>query len=225
MPSVLFVFTSANKTLTGKSTGWYLPEAAHPYYVLSPHATIDFVSPEGPNPPVDENSVKAFAEDKESVKFLKDEIAQSKLAKAKKLSEVQVKDYDAIFYVGGQGPVLDLSSDPVNAKLASEFWQSGKIVSAVCHGPAALVQAVDASGKSIFLNKSFTGFSNKEEEAVHGLNDLPFLLEDKITELGGKYEKADQLWEPKVVVDGRLITGQNPASAAGTGEAILKAIK
>jgi len=168
---------------------------------------------------------KNFAEDKESVRFLQDESVQSKLAKAKKLSEVQVKDYDAIFYVGGHGPVIDLASDPVNAKLVSEFWQSGKIVSAVCHGSAALVEAVDTNGKSIFLGKSFTGFSNKEEEAVQRVKEIPFLLEDRITKLGGKYEKADQLWGAKVVVDGRLITGQNPASGTGVGEAILKAIK
>jgi hypothetical protein len=117
--------------------GWYLPEAAHPYYVLAPHATIDFVSPAGPNPPVDEYSVKVSSRivirlvlcihrvlktftDPESVKFLKDETVTSKLASAKKLSEVRVEDYDAIFYMGGHGPVLDLASDPVNAKLASE---------------------------------------------------------------------------------------------------------
>jgi len=225
MPSVLFVFTSANKNLAGGQTGWYLPEAAHPYYVLAPHATIDFASPAGPNPPVDEKSVQMFADDKEAVNFLKDEAVESKFKKAKKLSEVQVKDYDAIFYVGGHGPVLDLASDSANAQLASEFWQSGKIVSAVCHGPAALVGAVDANGKSIFLGKSFTGFSNEEERAVDGIKLIPFLLEDKISELGGKYEKADQLWGSKVVVDGRLITGQNPGSATGIGEAILKAIK
>ncbi|KAF8812390.1 ThiJ/PfpI [Phlegmacium glaucopus] len=225
MPSVLFVFTSADTTLTGAQTGWYLPEAAHPYYVLSPHVTIDFASPAGPHPPVDKGSVTAFAGDKESVKFLEDETVRSKLAKAKKLSEVQVKDYDAVFYIGGHGPVLDLASDPVNAKLASEFWQSGKIVAAVCHGTSALVEAVDDKGQSIFVGKSFTGFSNKEEEAVQKVKEIPFLLENKITQLGGKYEKADELWEAKVVVDGRLITGQNPASATGVAEAILKAIE
>jgi len=225
MPSVLFVFTSANKTLTGAQTGWYLPEAAHPYYILAPHAEIDFASPAGPNPSVDEYSVKAFAEDEESVKFLKDEIVQSKFAKAKKLSEIQVKDYDAIFYVGGHGPVIDLAFDSVNAKLASEFWQSGRIVSAVCHGPSALVGAIDVNGKSIFLGKSFTGFSNKEEEIIQKVKEIPFLLEDKIIELGGNYAKADEPWAAKVVVDGHLITGQNPASATGVGQAILKAIQ
>ncbi|KAF9006433.1 ThiJ/PfpI [Cyathus striatus] len=223
MPSVLFVYTSAEKTLTGAATGWYLPEAAHPYYILAPHATIDFAAPKGPNPPLDQSSVEAFAKDEDSVKFLNDETVKSKLASAKKLSEINVKDYDAIFYVGGHGPVLDLASDPVNAKLASDFWQAGKIVSAVCHGPAALTQAVDASGQSIFKGRKAAGLSNEEENIVGKVKDVPFLLEDKIKSLGGKYEST-AAWGVKVVVDGKLITGQNPASAAEIGKAILNAL-
>ncbi|OAX33936.1 class I glutamine amidotransferase-like protein [Rhizopogon vinicolor AM-OR11-026] len=220
---ILFVFTSANRTLTGASTGWYLPEAAHPYYILSPHFTIDFVSPEGPNPPVDEYSVQTFPDD--VPKFLQDPVVQKKLSTAKKLSEINPNDYDAIFYVGGHGPVLDLASDPVNIQLASAFYRAGKVTAAVCHGPAALVGATDASGKSIFAGKPSTGFSNVEEEMVDKVKDVPFLLEDKIISLGGKYEKAAEPWGPKVVVAGNLITGQNPASAHPIGEAILQALQ
>jgi len=223
MARILFVFTSCNRTLTGSQTGWYLPEAAHPYFVLAPHHTIDFAAPNGPNPPVDESSVKMFTDD-ESVKFLQDETVEKKLAGAKKLADVDPSQYDAVFYVGGHGPVLDLATDPVNIKLASEFWRSGKITSAVCHGPAALVAATDASGKSIFAGKTATGFSNTEEEQVDKVKDIPFLLEDRIKSLGGKYEKAAEPWGVKVVVDGKLITGQNPASAKGVGEAIHKAL-
>ncbi|KAL0949773.1 hypothetical protein HGRIS_009812 [Hohenbuehelia grisea] len=221
---ILFVFTSANKTLTGTQTGWYLPEAAHPYYILAPHFTIDFAAPAGPNPPLDQGSVEAFKEDKDSVKFLNDDAVKSKLASAKKLTEVNVSDYVAVFYPGGHGPVLDLPEDPVNVKLVSDFYQAGKIVSAVCHGPAALVGGVDASGKSIFAGKSFTGFSNTEEEIVGKVKDIPFLLEDRIGSLGGKYDKTEP-WQPKVIVDGTLITGQNPASSVPIGEALLKALK
>jgi len=224
MPSVLFVFTSANQTLKGKQTGWYLPEAAHPYYILSPHVKVDFASPKGPNPPIDEYSVQAF-KDEDSVKFLNDEVVQTKLANAKKLSDIDQKDYDAILYVGGHGPVLDLATDPVNIKLASEFYQSGKVVSAVCHGTGALVGATDASGKSIWAGRKFTGFSNAEEEIAQMVDEIPFLLETKISELGGKYEKAAEPFGAKVVVDGKLITGQNPASAAGWGQAILAELK
>ncbi|KAJ7283707.1 class I glutamine amidotransferase-like protein [Mycena rebaudengoi] len=229
MPSVLFVFTSASKTLTGASTGWYLPEAAHPYYILAPHATIDFTSPAGPNPPLDEASVEVghamLILYQAEIKFLSDETVKSKLANAKKLSSVSAKDYDAIFYIGGHGPVIDLPFDADNIKLASEFYQAGKITSAVCHGPAALVGATDANGKSIFAGKSFTGFSNAEDEDMGKVKDIPFLLEDKITSLGGKYQKADKLYGVKVVVDGILITGQNPASAGPIAEAILKALQ
>jgi putative intracellular protease/amidase len=223
MPSVLFVFTSANKTLTGAQTGWYLPEAAHPYYVVAPHASIDFAAPHGANPPIDQGSVTAFEKDEESVKFLKDPTVKEKFAKAKKLSEVNVKDYDAVFYVGGHGPVLDLASDTTNAKLVSDFWNAGKIVSAVCHGPAALVGGFDASGKSIFAGRSATCFTNDEEVAVDKVKDIPFLVEDRIVQLGGKFQKTEP-WGEKVVVDGKLITGQNPASATGVGKAIIKAL-
>ncbi|KAG6860995.1 hypothetical protein C0995_005015 [Termitomyces sp. Mi166 len=225
MPSVLFVFTSANKTLTGGQTGWYLPEAAHPYWVLAPHANIDFAAPAGPNPEVAESSLAAYANDEGSQKFLKDETVKAKLATAKKLIEVNAKDYDAVFYVGGHGPVIDLASDPVNAMLASKFYQMGKIVSAVCHGPAALVGAVDADGKSIFAGKRFTGFSNVEEDLAKSVQEVPFLLEDKLQKLGGRYEKAAEPWGSHVVVDGNLLTGQNPASAEPLAQAILKALK
>ncbi|THV08614.1 ThiJ/PfpI [Dendrothele bispora CBS 962.96] len=225
MPSVLFVYTSVDKNLKGGPTGWYLPEAAHPYYVLkNAGIDIDFAAPAGPNPPVDPSSVKMFAEDKESVAFLNDETAKAKFASAKKLSDVKAEDYDAIFYVGGHGPVIDLASDPVNIKLGSQFYQAGKVISAVCHGPAALVNVIDKDGKSIFTGKKATGFSNVEEEQIKGLDIVPFLLEDKIKEVG-TYEKATEPWGPYVIVDGNLITGQNPASAAGVGKAILEALK
>ncbi|RDX53616.1 class I glutamine amidotransferase-like protein [Lentinus brumalis] len=218
---ILFVFTSADKTLTGAQTGWYLPEAAHPYYVLAPKYDIDFAAPKGANPPVDESSVQNFKDD---VGFLSDETVKQKFANAKKLSDVNVADYDAIFYVGGHGPVIDLAQDPVNAKVASEFFQAGKITSAVCHGPAALVGAKDANGDSIFKGRRATSFTNVEEEQVQKVKDIPFLVESRIVELGGKFEKAPEPWGAHVVVDGNLITGQNPASAKGIGEAIDKAL-
>jgi len=225
MPRVLFVFTSASKTLTGAPTGWYLPEAAHPYYVLAPHADIDFASPAGPNPPVDEASVQAFTGDQESVKFLQDAAVISKFQNAKRLADVKADDYDAIFYVGGHGPVLDLAGDATNINLVNQFWAANKITSDVCHGPASLVGGTDTSGKPIFSGRRVTGFSKAEEEAIGKVKDIPFLLEDKIKALGGSYEKAAEPWEAKVVVDGKLITGQNPASAGSVGQAILQSLK
>ncbi|TEB36550.1 ThiJ/PfpI [Coprinellus micaceus] len=225
MPAVLFILSSASKNLMGGRAGWYLPEAAHPYWILAPHATIDFASPAGPNPPLDPRSVEPYKDDKESVSFLEDETVKQKLANAKKLSEVNVKDYDAIFYVGGHGPVLDLAFDEENARLASEAWKEGRIVSAVCHGPAALVKTIDAHGKPIFAGRRFTAFSNVEEELFGTVKEVPFSVEDKTIELGGLFEKAAEPWASHVVVDGKFITGENPASAAGVGQAILKALQ
>ncbi|CAE6370189.1 unnamed protein product [Rhizoctonia solani] len=224
MPSrILFVYTSADKSLSGTPTGWWLSEAAHPYYLLHGKAEIDFASPKGPNPPVDEGSFKT-SNDAESVKFLQDPEVKEKLANAKKLVDVDPKEYDAVLYIGGHGPMFDLASDPVNAKLASAFFQSGKVTAAVCHGPGALVGATDASGKSIFAERNVTGISNVEEELIGATKLVPFLLEDRIKELGGKYSTAADPFGIKVVVDGNVITGQNPASALSVGEAIWKAL-
>jgi len=211
--------------LSGKLTGWYLPEAAHPFYVLEPHFKIDFASPAGANPPIDPSSIAAFEKDEACVKFLNDPTVKSKLANAKKLVDVDVKDYCAIYYVGGHGPMMDLASDPVNARLASQFFQAGKITAGVCHGVGALIGATDTNGKSIFSGRATTGFSNTEEEAVGMVSEIPFLLEDKIRFLGGQYDKHPKPWGAKIVVDGTLLTGQNPASSGPLGEAILTSIK
>jgi len=223
--NVLFVLTSVSKNLQGGDTGWYLPEAAHPYYVLLPHHHITFASPLGADPPLDPNSAEMFKDDEESARFLKDDVVKEKLNTALKLSDVKASDYDAIFYVGGHGPVIDLAVDETSIKLAGEFYASGKPTAAVCHGPAALAGVTDAQGKSIFAGRTATGFSNAEEEQVKMVKAVPFLLEDKITEKGGNYVKADEPWGAKVVVDGNVITGQNPASAKGVGEAIKAALE
>jgi len=225
MTKILVVFTSAATTITGKPAGYYLPEAAHPYYsFVEAGFSVDFASPEGPNPPVNASSVEMFKDD-ESVNFLQDPDVKNKLSNCKKLSDVNASDYDAIFYVGGHGPVVDLAKDPKNAELVSAFWQGGSLVAGVCHGPAALVQGKDSNGNSIFNGKKSTGLSNVEEDQ-YGLpvDDLGFLLEDKIGELGGKYERADP-WQAHVVVDGKLYTGQNPASAKPLADRIVQDLK
>ncbi|KAG8953604.1 hypothetical protein FRC00_006183 [Tulasnella sp. 408] len=222
---ILFVFTSAAKDALGQPTGWYLPEAAHPYYLLSPHYDIDFAAPAGPNPPLDQASVELFKNDAESVKFLKDDVAQDKLSKAFKLTDVKAEDYAAIFYPGGHGPVIDLPTDAASIKLASDFFQAGKPTAAVCHGPAVFVNVLDSNNLPIFKNRTVAGFSNAEEEQAGKTKNVPWLLEDKILEKGGTYVKANELWGEKVAVDGNLITGQNPASAKAVGVAILRQLQ
>ncbi|KAI0723115.1 class I glutamine amidotransferase-like protein [Earliella scabrosa] len=218
---ILFVFTSTSTNLTGKPTGWYLPEAAHPYYVLSPKYSIDFAAPKGPNPPLDPVSAEQYKDD---ARFLEDPAVQQKLATAKKLSDVNANDYDAIFYIGGQGPVIDLATDADNIKLATEFYRAGKVTAAICHGPAALVGVTDAQGTSIFKGRRATAISNAEEDALNIAANVPFLIESRLKELGAQYEKAPELWGDCVAVDGTVITGQNPASGTSLGKAIDQAL-
>ncbi|KAF6766129.1 ThiJ/PfpI [Ephemerocybe angulata] len=212
--SVLFVFTSVDKALSGHQTGWCLAEAAHPYYVLAPHASIDFASPAGPNPPVDEESTHQFMDDL-CQGFLKDETVKQKLATAMKLSEVDPADYDAVFYPGGDGAV--------NAKLVSEFWRMGKIVSAVGHWSRVsdsplpgLMQGTDAKGNLFLSGRTVTALSDVEEEISKKTKDLPWLIEDKLREdIGAKYHKV-HVHDPNIV---------NPASAEGVGQAVVTLLK
>merc|ERR1712098_274013 len=211
-PKVLFVLTSHDQMgNTGKPTGWYLPEFAHPYHVLSPH---------------DPSSVEASKEDDVSVKFLKEN--ENLWKQTEKLDSFlgRAGEFDAIFFVGGHGPMFDLATSTTSHKLINEFASQNKIVSAVCHGPAALAYVKTSSGSYLLDGHAVTGFSTSEEDAVGLTSAMPFILEDQLNVAsGGKFEKAGADWGEKVVVSGKIITGQNPASASGVGQAILKAIQ
>jgi len=226
-PKILFVLTSHDQMGdTGKPTGWYLPEFAHPYDVLEKAgADITIASPKGGEAPLDPSSVEAFKSDEASQTFLKTK--ESLWKNTHKLSDFagKAKEFDALFYVGGHGPMFDLANDATSHKIINEFWEAGKVVSAVCHGPAALVNVKLADGSYLIKGKEVTGFSNVEEDQAGLSSAMPFLLETGLGQNGGKFEKADQPWGAKVVVAGNLITGQNPASATGVGEAIKTAIK
>ena len=174
---------------------------------------------------VDPSSVKMFTDD-ESQDFLKN---KSELWKnTKPLSDFAGKanEFAAIFYVGGHGPVFDLVNDATSHKVINEFWESGKIVSAVCHGPAALAEVKLNDGSYLIKDSPITAFTNAEEDQV-GLSDaMPYMLETKLSQNGGKFENGGA-WAEKVVIgrEGRLITGQNPASATAIGKAVAQAIK
>ncbi|KIY51612.1 class I glutamine amidotransferase-like protein [Fistulina hepatica ATCC 64428] len=222
---ILFVLTSRDKLLNGEPTGWYLPEAAHPYYVLSPSFDIDFAAPAGPNPPVDPCSFESFKQDDISVKFFNDDVVKSKLRNATKLSDVVADDYHALFYPGGHGPIFDLAVDPENIRLATHFFQSGKLVGAVCHGQAALIGVTCINEVTpVFKGRNVTCFSNVEEQQTGKEKAIPFLIEDVVRLQGGFYEKASEPWAAHVVADGQLFTGQNPASAGPLAQSILKAL-
>ncbi|KAF4631586.1 hypothetical protein G7Y89_g6545 [Cudoniella acicularis] len=227
-PKVLFVLTSHDKLGdTGKPTGWYLPEFAHPYEVLAPHVQITIASPNGGAAPLDPSSVEATKEDPVCIKFLKNRNALWENTEKLESFLGRAKEFEAIFFVGGHGPMWDLATSETSHKLINEFYEHNKIISAVCHGPAALVQVKLPSGEYLLSGQSVTGFSNTEEDAVGLTSTVPFSLEDELNKAsGGKYVKAKADWGERVVVarGGRLITGQNPASAGPLGQAIFDAI-
>ncbi|WVR03609.1 hypothetical protein IAU60_000601 [Kwoniella sp. DSM 27419] len=226
--SVLFILTSADKLLNGAATGWYLPEAAHPYYALASDYHIDFASTKGGEAPLDQNSVEMF-KDEESQNFLKDSKAQAGVKNAKKISEVNAADYAAIFVVGGHGPLIDLPADKTFAKLVQDFYAAKKPVAAVCHGPGGFVSATKpGTDEPLLKGVEYTGFSNAEEAQTpynDFVNILPFSLEDKLQTLGGKYTKADEPWGVKVVWDQGILTGQNPASAGPLGKKLKEILQ
>ena len=203
----------------------YLPEFAHPYNVLEKAGVdITIASPKGGEAPLDPSSVEASKSDESSQTFLKTQ--ESLWKNTHKLSDFvgKASEYDALFYVGGHGPMFDLATDSTSHKIINEFWTAGKVVSAVCHGPAALVNVKLSDGSYLIKGKEVTAFSNAEEDQAGLSKEMPFMLETDLGTNGGKFVKAAEPWGEKVVVSGKLITGQNPASAAGVGQAIKTAI-
>jgi putative intracellular protease/amidase len=227
-PRVLFVLTSHDTMgSSGNKTGWYLPEFAHPYDQLIKVADVTVASPKGGAAPVDEGSVTNFKSDEVCNQFWENKSTLWK--NTEKLGSFlgKANEFAAIFYVGGHGPMFDLATDQDSIELIKEFFEAGKIVGAVCHGPAALVNAKLSDGTYLIANAAVTGFSNDEEDSVDLSKYMPFMLETELNKKsGGKYEKASKQWEEHVVVakDGRLITGQNPSSATAIGKAIAQAI-
>jgi putative intracellular protease/amidase len=224
---VLVVLTSfGHIEAADKATGWYLPEFAHPYDVLAGKGVeIVVVSPKGGVAPLDQASVEMFKEDASATEFYKTKSALWE--KTEKLSNYvgNTSQFDAIFYPGGHGPMFDLVTDKDSIALINEFVAAGKPVSAVCHGPVVFTNVELPNGKNILAGKEVTGFSNAEEDQAGMTQYMPFLLEDKMKEVGGLY-KAAEPWSEFAIVqdDGKFITGQNPASGKAVGEALAKAI-
>ena len=223
---ILMVLTSHAKLgATGRTTGFWLEEFAAPYYVFKDAgAEIVLASPLGGMPPVDPASEAADAQTPATRRFQSDAEAQQKLAHTLKLSGLSADDYDALFYPGGHGPLWDLAENAYSISLLNAMWKNGKPVGAVCHAPAVFRHARSPDGAALVHDKKVTGFTNTEEEAV-GLGDVvPFSVEDMLVSKGGRYSKA-QDWASHVVVDGNLVTGQNPASSEGAARELLKLLK
>jgi len=224
--NILIVLTS-HDTLgnTGRKTGFWLEEFAAPYYAfLDAGAKLTLASPLGGQPPLDPKSDDPDAQTDDTRRFKQDSDAQRVLASTRRLSEVQASDYDAVFYPGGHGPLWDLAEDNNSVALIETMLAAGKPVSAVCHAPGVLRHAKTADGKPLVQGRQVTGFSNAEEAAVQLTDVVPFLVEDELKKLGGLYSSGPD-WQPHVVSDGLLITGQNPGSSVGVARALLERLK
>lgn len=220
---IAMVLTSHDKLGdTGKPTGFWLEELVAPYYVFH-DAGIDITlaSPKGGQPPLDPKSDAPDAQTQDTERFRTDRAAQRALANTVKLDTLNADDFDAVFYPGGHGPLWDLAEDPHSIALIEKAYADGKPVGAVCHAPGALRHAKKPDGAPIVAGKRVTGFSNAEEEAVQLTNVVPFLVEDELKRLGGQYSKVND-WQSLSLIDGHLVTGQNPASSAATAQNILK---
>lgn len=220
--NVLMVLTSHSALGdTGKKTGFWLEEFAAPYYVLSDAgAQITLASPMGGQPPLDPNSDTAKTQTDDTLRFKGDAAARAALATTVKLAEVDSAAFDAVFYPGGHGPMWDLAENAASIHLIEVLARGGKPIAAVCHAPAIFRHTKNEDGMPFVLGRNVTGFTNTEEAAA-GLTDaVPFLIEDMLVANGALYSKADD-WASHVVVDGKLITGQNPASSKAAAEALL----
>lgn len=225
MKKVLFVVTSNDKLgNTGEKTGFWSEELAAPYYeLLDQGVEITIASPLGGQPPIDPKSADPASATEDTKRFDADKVLQEKLQHTLKLSTVNQKDYDAIFYPGGHGPLWDLVEDQNSIDLIESFYTHNKPVAFVCHAPAVL-KNVKVNGEYLVKGKKVTGFTNEEEEAVGLTKVVPFLLEDALSSNGGKFSKGPN-WQPYAVEDGLLITGQNPASSKLVAGKLLGKLK
>jgi putative intracellular protease/amidase len=223
---ILIVLTSHEQLGdTGKKTGFWLEEFAAPYYVLKDAgAAITLAAPKGGQPPLDPTSDLPENLTESTKRFRTDPAAQAELANTKKLADVSANDFDGVFYPGGHGTMWDLPDNAASIALIEAFAKAGKPVGAVCHAPAALVNVRGKNGEYLVKGKRVTGFTNTEEEAVGLTAVVPFLLEDRLKERGGVYSKGAN-WAPYVQVDGKLVTGQNPASSGRVAEELLKLLR
>jgi len=210
---IVMVLTSHDQLgNTGRTTGFWLEEFAAPYYVFSDAGVqLTLASPKGGQPPIDPKSDEPENQTPAMARFKKDAAAQKALSQTIKLADIKSENYDTIFYVGGHGPMWDLAESPVSIALLESFYNSGKPIALVCHSPGVL-RHVTYQGAPLVKGKRVTGFTNGEEQEMHLTNVVPFLVEDELMRLGATFEKRAD-WQPLSIIDGRLITGQNPASS------------
>ncbi|HLO75492.1 MAG TPA: type 1 glutamine amidotransferase domain-containing protein [Magnetospirillum sp.] len=226
MKILMILTSSATMGDSAEPTGVWFEELATPYYAfVDAGASVTLASIAGGAVPVDPRSVRPRGENEPSVeRFLGDAAASASLKATPPVAAVDVSGYDAVFLPGGHGTMWDLPGSKALAALLGKAWASGKVVAAVCHGPAGLVGVKDAEGNPLVRGRRLTSFTDSEEQAVGLTATVPFLLESRLRELGGRYESAGN-FQPFAIADGRLVTGQNPASSALTAKLTLEALK
>lgn len=206
---------------TGRTTGYYLPEAAHAYAVFNRAGyQVDFVSPRGGQPPLDGLDLS----DPLSKAFYEDPQVQAQLSVTPQPTQVDFANYDAIFYAGGHGTMWDLPDNAELAQISTAIYEAGGVVGAVCHGPAGLVNIKRPDGTYLVAGKDVSMFTNEEEQAVGLAEVVPFLLESKLIERGARVTKAAN-FQTHAVASDRLVTGQNPASALRVAELIVEILE
>jgi putative intracellular protease/amidase len=222
--NVLMVLTSHDQLGdTGRKTGFWLEEFAAPYFVFrDAGVALTLASPKGGQPPVDPKSDLPEGQTPAMARFKQDKAAQKALSQTVKLADMKSEDFDTIFYVGGHGPMWDLAESSVSIALLEAFYNSDKVIALVCHSPGVL-RHVMYQGEPLVKGKRVTGFTNEEEAEVQLTRVVPFLVEDELKRLGAKFEKVPK-WQPYSIVDGRLITGQNPASSTSAAKALLTSL-
>ena len=219
---ILMVLTSHDQLgNTGLPTGFWLEEFAAPYFVFKDAGVeLTLASPKGGQPPLDPKSDLPENQTPAMARFKKDAAAQKALANTVKLADMKAEDFDTVFYPGGHGPMWDLAESPTSIALLEAFYNTGKPIALVCHSPGVL-RHVTYQGAPLVKGKHVAGFTNGEEEAMELTKVVPFLVEDELLRLGAIYQKVAN-WQPFSITDGRLITGQNPASSTSAAQALLK---
>lgn len=220
---ILIIITSTGAMPSGEPTGVWLEELATPYYAFRDAGfEVVLVTTEGGPVPIDPRSREDVSQT--SRRFLEDPEAMARIADTPALREVNAADFDALFLPGGHGTMWDLPNNPELAAALSKALAEGRVVGAVCHGPAGLVGVKRADGRPVVEGRKLTAFTDEEERAVNLHDEVPFLLETRLRELGARFEEAPN-FEPLAVRDGNLVTGQNPASSQRTAELVIEALK
>ncbi|MEU2251890.1 type 1 glutamine amidotransferase domain-containing protein [Nocardia xishanensis] len=228
MAKVLFVMTGVDYwTLadgTKHPTGYWAEEFVVPFEALkgAGHQVV-VATPGGVVPSVDKGSLAPEVNGGQETADHRAEVVSTspELAEPIALADVDLAEYDAVFYPGGHGPMEDLAVDATSGALLTAALDSGKPLAVVCHAPAALLAATKADGTNAFAGYALTGFTNAEETQAGFADKAKWLLQDRLAQIGADFREADP-WTPNVVADRTLITGQNPASSAGVAEELIR---